>query len=133
MLGQPRRFVLTGSDNKPLAIGEVVPFPARGTDQGCSIEAVLMMPNGAATLVIGRGFAAGETVKFESHSYDESVQSSHVANSDGQVVTAVLPFVKGHDEGHTAIALTGSKCHPSANFNWGVYREEPAVAAAATP
>jgi hypothetical protein len=124
MIAQPRRLVLTGMDKKPIAMGEVVPFPASGTDQGCTIDAVLLRPNASAVLIIGRGFQPGETVKFESSSYDESVNSNKTADESGEAVTVVLPFVKGHDEGKTSIAMSNSKCRPSTTFNWGAYREE---------
>ena len=42
MIGQPRRFILTGEDKLPIAMGEVVPFPASGNGGECSIEAVLL-------------------------------------------------------------------------------------------
>jgi len=127
MLGQPRRFVLTGNDKKPIAMGEVVPFPAVGTDGQCSIEAVLLVPNASATLIVGRGFVPGEPVKFASSSpYGESVESNKNANQSRDVVTALLPFVKGHDEGSTSVAFNGSKCRPSTTFNWGSSHEEQA-------
>jgi hypothetical protein len=127
MMGQPRRFVLTGNDKKPIAMGEVVPFPAAGTDGQCSVEAVLLLPNAAATLILGRGFVPGEAVKFASSSpYGESVESNKIANQSGNVVTAVLPYVKGHDEGRTSVSLNGSRCRPNTTFKWGPYHEEPA-------
>ena len=124
MIGQPRRLVLTGMDKKAIAMGEVVPFPASGTDQGCTIDAVLLRPNGSAVLIIGRGFQPGETVKLESSSYDQSSSGEKTAADTGQVVAVVLPFVKGHDEGKTSIAMSSSKCRPSTTFNWGAYHEE---------
>jgi hypothetical protein len=127
MLGQPRHLVLTGDDKKPAAMGEVVPFPVSGTDQGCSIEASLLRLNGSAVLIIGRGFKPGETVKFESSSYGESSNGDKTADENGQALTIVLPFVKGHDSGKTSIAMTGSRCRPTASFNWGAYKEEPAT------
>jgi len=106
-------------------MGEVVSFPARGTDGRCSIEAVLLLPNGGATLILGRGFAPGEPVKFASASpYGESIESNKGADQSGDVMTVVLPFVKGHDEGKTSVTLNGSNCGPSTTFSWGYYREE---------
>ena len=126
MAGQPRRIVLAGTDKKPIAMGEVVPFPASGSDQDCTIEAILMRPNGSAVYVIGRGFQPGETVKFESSSYGESSNDDKTANGIGVVTTMLLPFIKGHDEGRTTITMTGAKCHPSTAVNWGAYHEEQA-------
>jgi hypothetical protein len=126
MAGQARRLVLAGADKKPLAMGEVVPFPASGTDQSCTIEAVLMRPDGSAVYVIGRGFEPDEAVKFESSSFDQSSSSDKTANEVGVLTTMLSPFVKGHDEGKTVITMTGSKCRPTTAFNWGVYHEEQA-------
>lgn len=124
MLGQPRHLVLTGDDKKPAAMGAVVPFPASGTDGGCTIEASLLRANASAVLIIGRGFQSGETVKFESSSYNESSNGDKTADDTGQAITIVLPYVKGHDSGKTAITMAGSRCHPTASFNWGPYHEE---------
>ena len=132
MLGQPRRFVLTGSDKKPVALGEAVPFPAIGTDKQCSTEAVLLLPNGAATLILGKGFGHGEAVRFSSSSpYGEELESSSSADQDGNISRVVLPFVKGRDEGKTSVTFSGSNCRTSTTFNWGVYREEQAQTAPA--
>jgi hypothetical protein len=125
MIGQPRRFVLTTSDKAVLAIGEAVPFPALGTDSGCNIEVVLLHPNGSVMLVTGRGFSPGEAVKYTSSSpHGESLESNNTADQAGNVSILVLPFVKGHDDGTTSVTFTGSKCHPTTQFNWGAYREE---------
>jgi hypothetical protein len=130
MTGQPRRFILTGKDKKPIAMGEVVPFPAFGGDQNCTIEAVLIRPDASATLVIGRGFQPNEAVKFLSSSYDESVNSTKTADKNGETVSVVLPYVKGHSEGETKIKLVGARCQPGTEFRWGTYREEAASPAA---
>jgi hypothetical protein len=124
MIGQPRRFILTGEDKLPIAMGEVVPFPASGNGGECSIEAVLLRPNGAIALIEGKGFLPSETVKFMSSSpYREALESDKKADQAGNVLTVVLPFVKGHEEGTTSVTLTNSKCHPTTTFNWGAYRE----------
>jgi hypothetical protein len=126
MAGQARRLVLAGADKKPLAMGEVVPFPAAGTDQACTIEAVLMRPDASAVYVIGRGFEPGEAVKLESSSFDQSSNSDKTANGVGVITTMLSPFVKGHDEGKTVITMASSKCRPTTAFNWGAYHEEQA-------
>jgi len=104
MVGQPRRFVLTGKDKKPLAMGEVVPFPASGTDGSCTVEAVLLAPNGAATL-LSHGFEPNEPIAFASTSWDEKVGSTRNADANGAYQSMVLPFVKGHDQGDTSVEV----------------------------
>jgi len=124
MIGQPRRFVLTGSDKKPVALGEAVPFPAVGRDNECTIEAVILRPNASAVLLIGQGFVPGEEVKRLSTSSGETVGGTSKADTNGRVLSLDLPFVKGYDHGQTSYNYQGSKCHPTTTFKWGSYREE---------
>ena len=124
MIGQPRRFVLTGSDKKPIALGEAVPFPALGSDNQCTLEAVILRPNASVVLVIGQGFVPGEDVRRVSTSSGETTGGSSKADSNGRVLSLVLPFVKGYDHGQTSYTYHGSKCSPNTTFNWGSYREE---------
>jgi len=118
MVGQPRRFVLTGKDKKPLAMGEVVPFPASGTDGNCTVEAVLLAPNGAATLLLGSGFEPNEPIAFASTSWDEKVGSTRNADANGAYQSMCCRLSKDMTrETHR------SKCHPSTSFHWGAYQE----------
>jgi len=124
MTGQPRRFVLTGTDKKPIALGEAVPFPAVGKDSECTVEAVMLRPNASVVLLIGEGFVPGEEIKRLSLSSGETTGGSSKADTNGRVLSLVLPYVKGHDHGQTSYSYEGSKCHPTTTFNWGSYREE---------
>jgi hypothetical protein len=126
MIGQPRRFVLTGTDKKPIALGESVPFPAVGQDHDCTVEAVILRSNASVVLLIGQGFVPGEEVKRLSRSSGETVGGSSKADTNGRVLSLVLPFVRGYDHGQTEYTYEGSKCHPTTTFNWGAYREEQA-------
>lgn len=124
MIGQPRRFVLTGTDKKPFALGEAVPFPAVGKDNQCTVEAVILRPNASVVLLIGQGFVPGEEVKRLSTSSGETAGGSSKADTNGGVFSLLLPFAKGYDHGQTSYTYEGSKCHPTTTFNWGSYREE---------
>ena len=124
MIGQPRRFVLTGSDKKPIALGEAVPFPAIGTVSQCTVEAVLLRTNASVVLLIGQGFVPGEDVKRISKSSGETIEGNSKADSNGRVLSLVLPFVKGYDHGQASYTYQGAKCSPNTAFNWGSYREE---------
>jgi len=124
MIGQPRRFVLTGTDKKPVALGEAVPFPAVGKDHECTVEAVILRPNASVTLLIGQGFVPGEEVKRISSSRGETAEGRSKADDNGRVLALDLPFVKGYEGGQTSYNYQGSKCRPSTTFNWGPYREE---------
>lgn len=128
-IGQPRRFILAGKDKQPLAMGEVIPFPASGSDGNCSAEAVLISPGGEMVLLIGSGFEPGESVHLDSSCWGETVSSVRNADNSGIYQTMVLPFVKGHDEGDTQVTLNGSKCHPHTQFHWGSYDQVKADAA----
>jgi len=124
MIGQPRRYVLADSDKNLVAAGEAVPFPAIGRDNQCTAEAVILQPNASLVLMIGEGFVPREEVKKVSVSNGETVRGSSKADSDGRVLSLILPFVKGYDHGQDSYTFQGSKCHPNALFNWGPYREE---------
>jgi hypothetical protein len=124
MIGQPRRFVLTASDKKPVALGEAVPFPGLGKDNECTVEAVILRPNASAVLLIGQGFVPGEEVKRLSTSNGETIGGSSKADARGRVLALDLPFVKGYDHGKTSYTFEGSRCRPTTAFNWGAYHEE---------
>jgi hypothetical protein len=121
--GQPRSFLLVGPDQLSVAMGEVVPFPVSGSDRGCSVEVALLAADGSAALVLGHGFQPDEQVKFASESFEDKVKTTHQASQTGDVLTVLLPFVKGHDEGITTLSLAGAKCSPGAAFLWGKQHE----------
>ena len=123
MLGQPRRFVLSDS-KKPVAMGEVVPFPAYGTDGACSIEAVMLTSDGKGVLLFGKGFQPGEQLSILNTAFGELSKMEEQATDKGEYISLLLPFVEGHQEGTTSIEVSGSKCRPATSFNWGSYREE---------
>jgi hypothetical protein len=84
----------------------------------------MLRPNASVVLLIGEGFVPGEEIKRLSLSSGETTGGSSKADTNGRVLSLVLPYVKGHDHGQTSYSYEGSKCHPTTTFNWGSYREE---------
>lgn len=123
MQGQPRRYMLIGADRKPVAMGEVVPFPVEGKDRRCTVEAVALTPNSEAMLIVGRGFAPGEKLQLTSSSRGEVVKGAGNATAAGGYRTVILPYVRGFDEGVTQVTLKGAACSPQLKFRWGPYGE----------
>ena len=88
-IGQPRRFILAGKDKQPLAMGEVIPFPASGSDGNCSAEAVLISPGGEMVLLFGSGFEPGESVV-------ENALSAEVPQLEELFLAWSIAYVKRH-------------------------------------
>ncbi|WP_041855312.1 hypothetical protein [Candidatus Korobacter versatilis] len=128
--GMPTRFIIT-EDKTPVAMGEVIPTPIKGTDQACTIEVTILAPSAALTVISAQGFTPGEALKFTSTSYDDKVENSYTANEKGEFQTIDLPGVKGHDDGMSTVTVQGAKCKPSAQFHWGAQTPAAATPAAA--
>ncbi|ABF39135.1 hypothetical protein Acid345_0130 [Candidatus Koribacter versatilis Ellin345] len=129
--GQPSRFVIADQDEKPIAIGEVIPNPSTVTDHDCTLETVLLRPDATMALVIGHGFHPEEDIKVISTSFDQHVTNAGEANDQGAYQTVLLPIAKDHDSGDTMVTMNSSQCELSTQFAWGATKSiaaEPAVA-----
>lgn len=123
MMGQPRRFVLSDS-KKAVAMGVVVPFPASGTDSGCTVEAILLSRNAEGVLIVAKGFGPNEKLDLMTTSFGELSKTDAQAEANGTYMSMLLPYVEGHAEGSTTVSLIGEKCRPTTTFRWGAYKEE---------
>lgn len=81
--------------------GRNSPFSRDVKDSKCTVEAAVLRPDVALTLLIGEGFAPSEVVKQSS--------ASRGGQLEGEVLRAVLPFVRGFNNGQTSGTLQGSK------------------------
>ena len=131
--GQPSRFVVADEEEQPLAIGEIIPEPSTVTDHACSLETVLLRPDGTIALLTGHGFDPGEDIKVIHTSFDEHVANSGKASNKGDYQTVLLPFAKGHDAGETMVTMNSSGCELSTHFHWGAKKEEAETPPAAEP
>jgi hypothetical protein len=113
------RLLLISADGKWKIFFAMVPDPIIKTDGACSVEVIRLTPKFELTLVRGKGFQPGEEITFASKSYDESHVVKVKAGSDGEYQSAVLPYVKKHANGMTALQLKGASCAPELSFGWG--------------
>jgi hypothetical protein len=119
--GEPYRLFLVSEDRKYRIMYSVVPDPIEGTDRGCTIEAVRLMPQFQVALIRMRGFIPNETVNLTSKSHAENRTSKPVVGSDGASDnTVLLPAVDGKSSGTTEVKVAGKSCAPTLKFDWRV-------------
>jgi hypothetical protein len=116
--GEVFRLALTSADGKWKAFFAMVPDPILKTDKSCSVEVIRLTPKFELTLVRGKGFQPGEDLTFTAKSYDESHVNKVKADSNGEYVSALLPAVKKHANGTTALQLKSASCAPDLSFQW---------------
>lgn len=113
------RLALISADGKWKVFFAMVPDPIIKTDGACSVEVIRLTPKFELTLMRSKGFQAGEDLVFTSKSYDESHVIKAKADSGGEYRSTLLPFVKKHANGMTALQLKGASCAPELSFGWG--------------
>jgi hypothetical protein len=117
--GEPKRFGLISDDQKAKSLGTVVPFPIIGKDAGCSLEVLLGTPDGSVAMVEGSGFAPNTSVPISSDSAGEVVTGVWKVDDKGNLMSSVLPQVRGKTSGDTTILVKGQACSPKVSFHWG--------------
>jgi len=117
--GEVIRLGLVSADGKLKVLFAVVPDPIVSTSKNCSLEVLRVLPKFEATLVRAKGFQPNEELVFASKSYDESHENKVKADSNGGYATALLPFVKNHQDGVTNLQLKGASCVAEISFSWG--------------
>jgi hypothetical protein len=116
--GEVFRLALISADGNWKVFFGMVPDPIIKTDKSCSVEVIRLTPKFELTLVRGKGFPPGEELTFTSKSYDETHINKVKADANGEYVSALLPAVKKHPNGTTAIQLKGAACAPDLSFQW---------------
>jgi hypothetical protein len=115
--GEPYRIALfAGNDRVAVAI---VPDPIIGKDKGCTLTVERLLPHFELAFITGSGFRPNSDVSFDSQSYDEKHPVKTVADGDGNIQFALMPFVSGHKKGTTTVKGVGMTCSPSIKFDWG--------------
>jgi hypothetical protein len=117
--GEPKRLSLASEDGEIKAFVSVVPFPILGVDQGCTVEAILLMANAAAVLLHGSGFVPNTTVHFVADSEGEKQQGDFNVDADGSFYNGLLPYKAGKTDGTAKVTVTSQSCSPSLSFGWG--------------
>jgi len=118
-LGETKRIGLIAPDKSTQVFAVVVPFPNRGMDAGCSIEAALVTPNAEAVLMFATGFKSGEQLDIQIVSEGERQSPSAKADPNGNYEWVVLPFKKGLTKGQARVSVRTAACTPTLPFSWG--------------
>ncbi len=108
--GEVFRMALISQDQKTKLFFAIVPDPVSGSDNGCVLEAIRLLPKHELVLVRGKGFQPNEGLEFNGKSYDEEHDWHPKADAHGEYVTGLLPFVKDKKSGTMEVKLKGSKC-----------------------
>jgi hypothetical protein len=117
--GEPVRLALISGDESIKVFANTVPIPLRGTDQGCTIDAVLLTPGAELVWIEASGFRPNSTLTVSSSSGGEVRGEDKRANADGSFRTAILPYVEGLSHGVVTVTLKSAKCSPSVKVPWG--------------
>ncbi len=121
--GEPFRAGLLSKDRKERAFLTIVPNPIEGTDHGCTLDVVRLLPKFEIAFIEGAGFPADTEVDLEANSLGEVHNGKLKTDSEGQLQTGILPFVKGKSKGQTQLTLGAPRCKPKVKFNWGTTSE----------
>lgn len=117
--GEIYRQALISEDRSARVFFSVVPEPIAGLDKKCSLEVLRLSPNFELVAVLGKGFQAGEALKFHTQSYTEAHDANVSADSKGEFHASLTPFVTGHTSGTTTVTAQGAACAPKVSFTWG--------------
>jgi hypothetical protein len=123
--GEPKRFGVISEDQKWKALATVVAFPNIATDHGCTLEAVRVIPDDRAVMIRGKGFPPNAVMPMTSDSAGEVVSGTWQANEKGELLSLVMPEVRGKTEGQTTIRLKAPTCAPQVSFSWGTASYHP--------
>ena len=118
--GEPYRVALISGDSRAAIV--IVPDPITGSDRGCTLSVVRLLPGFETAFFTGSGFAPDTEVTFEGRSYDETHPIKTKTDHSGNLQFAILPFVAGHKNGTTVVSGIGTSCSPKLKFEWGVSR-----------
>lgn len=117
--GEPVRLALISIDQSVRVLASTVPIPLRGTDRGCTVDAVLLTPGAEFVWIEASGFVPNSSLTVNSSSEGEAQGGEKKANADGSFRTAILPYVKGLSHGVVTVTLKSAKCSPSVKVSWG--------------
>lgn len=115
--GEPYRLALVAGDDKVAVV--IVPDPITADDKKCQLSVERLLPHFEVTYVAGSGFPPNSDVSFDTESYGEKHPFSVKADSEGNLLFALTPFVSGHKKGTTTIKGVGTSCSPQIKFEWG--------------
>lgn len=117
--GEAVRVALAVADKKSGAATSAVPFPLAAENKGCKLQVLLGSKDAELVLIEGDGLKQGEAFTMGSETF--GVKGTLVAKPDaqGHLVTALTPYMQGHDSGDTVIFYQSDTCTPTVSFHWG--------------
>ena len=115
--GEPSRLALVAADQRVTVV--IVPNPITAKDKGCTLNVERLTPRFEAAYFTGSGYDPDTQISFDGYSYGEKHTIQTMADHEGNIQFAIMPFVVGHDKGTTRIQAVGSKCSPSVKIDWG--------------
>ena len=125
--GEPSRVALVNGESKAAIV--IVPNPISTEDKGCTLEAVRLLPHFELAYFSGVGYKPNTAVSIKTESYGEKHSLNPVADANGKIRFAIMPFVTGHASGTTTISTSGGACSPTLQFDWGA----PAASSTSQP
>lgn len=117
--GEAKRFGLISEDQKTKALVSLVAFPNKGTDAGCTLEVLRVTPEAEALMIRGKGFPANAELPMTSDSDGEVVSGLWHTTDKGDLVTLVMPAVRGKTSGQVTVRVKAPACTPQVSFPWG--------------
>jgi len=117
--GEPKRFGLISDDQKWKALTTLVAFPDVGVDGGCTLEMLRITPDADAVMIRGKGFPPSTALPMTSDSAGEIVSATWQVNDKGELISLVMPVVRGKTEGQTTVRVKSLDCAPHVIFRWG--------------
>lgn len=117
--GEAKRFGLISDDQKWKALATLVAFPDIATDSGCSLEALRITPEADAVMIRGKGFPPGSVLPMTSDSAGEVASATWQVSEKGELLSLVMPAVRGKTEGRTTVRVKAPACAPQVSFEWG--------------
>jgi hypothetical protein len=115
--GEPLRVAVANKKVRATAIA--VPLPIEGTDNGCTLSAVRLLPDFEIAYITGSGFPPNSDVHLDSLSLDEKLYQVFKTDANGKLGFVHLPFVEGHETGTATIWSRDPKCQPAVRIEWG--------------
>jgi hypothetical protein len=117
--GEPYRFALVSKDSKYRALLTLLPNAIEGSDQGCKVTVIRLMPNFELAFVRITGFPPETEVAVRGDSEGEVHDFKMTTDAKGYADIGILPAKKGKSKGKMEMHFTSPKCAPKANFKWG--------------
>jgi len=117
--GEPKRYALVSEEPKLFIPGTVVSYPLESKDKACEAQALIGTSEAALLFLKGKGFAPKIQIALESTSAGEHQSATFTSDDNGELFTALFPFVEGKDHGIVDIHLSTPDCTLKLSVPWG--------------